>query len=95
MRPRFPKPESVNIVPWPKYVGSLVTMGVWDRIARRYLDIGSTENVRQCEACLKELYEVEREEIRRAITGENYETLWDVAGTHESAGVDGEDEEEP
>lgn len=95
MRPRFPKPESVNIVPWPKYVGSLVTMGVWDRIARRYLDIGSTENVRQCEACLQELYEVEREEIRRAITGDDYETLWDVAGTHEGAGVDGEDEEEP
>ena len=25
MRPRLPKPESINIVPWPKYVASLVS----------------------------------------------------------------------
>ena len=94
MRPRFPKPESVNIVPWPKYVRSLVDAGVWDRIVRRFLEIGSPQIVRECEACLQELYGAEREEIRRAITGDNYETLWDVSGAHAGAEVDGEDDEE-
>jgi hypothetical protein len=94
MRPRLPKPESINIVPWPKYVNSLVTMGVWDHIARRFLEIGPREVVRQCEACLKELRDLERREIRRAITGEKYETLWDARGTHrESAEVEEDDEE--
>lgn len=94
MRPRLPKPESVNIVPWPKLVGSLERTGVWDRIVRRYIDIGPPEIVRQCEQGIEELREFEREEIRNAITGENYETLWDVDGTCEEQGVEVDDEED-
>jgi len=94
MRPRLPKPESVNIVPWPKFVDSLDRTGVWDRIVRRYIDIGPPEIVRQCELSLGELREFEREEIRNAITGENYETLWDVDGTAEEQGVEIDDEDD-
>ena len=94
MRPRLPKPESINIVPWPKYVASLVRLQVWDHIVRRFLEIGPPEIVRQCDDCLQELYRVEQEEIRRAITGENYETLWDVSGSHEEQAEVAEEEEE-
>jgi len=94
MRPRLPKPESINIVPWPKFVETLVRSGVWDRIARRYAEIGPPEMVRQCIACLDELRGVEREEVRRAITGENFETLWDVAGPREEEGVEVDDEDD-
>ncbi len=94
LRPRFPKPESISIIPWPKYVASLVRLEVWDHIVRRFLEIGSPEIVRQCDDCLQELYRVEREEIRRAITGENYETLWDAAGTQGEEGAEVDDEEE-
>lgn len=94
MRPRFPKPETINIIPWPKYVNSLVSTKVWDHIVRRYLELGSSEIVRQCEACLKEIRDAEREEIRRAITGDGYETFWDASGKYaEQAEVDEEDEE--
>lgn len=93
MRPRLPKPESINIVPWPKYVASLVRLEVWDHIVRRFLEIGPPEIVKRCEECLEELKRLEREELRRAITGDNYETLWDVAGTQEGAEVDDDDEE--
>ena len=96
MRPRFPKPESISIIPWPKYVDSLRRLEVWDHIVRRFLEIGPRDVVRQCEACLVELRQFERDEVRRAITGEDYETLWDAAGTYDGAGaeVDGEDDEE-
>ena len=94
MRPRLPKPESINIVPWPKYVGSLVTLDVWDHIVRRFLEIGPREVVRQCEVCLQELRDLERKEIRRAITGEKYETLWDAKGTHRGEGAEVEDDED-
>ncbi len=93
MRPRLPKPESINIVPWPKYVASLVRLEVWDHIVRRFLEIGPPEIVKRCEECLEELKRLEREELRRAITAHNYETLWDVAGTQEGAEVDDDDEE--
>lgn len=93
MRPRLPKPESINIVPWPKYVASLVSLQVWDHIVRRYLEIGPPEIVKRCEDCLEELKKLEREELRRAITGDKYETLWDVRGTQESAEVDDDEED--
>ncbi len=94
MRPRLPKPESISIVPWPKFVESLTRTGVWDRIARRYAEIGPAGIVRQCVACLDELRAVEREEVRRAITGENFETLWDVAGPREGEGVEVDEDDE-
>jgi len=95
MRPRLPKPESINIVPWPKYVASLVHLNVWDHIVRRYIEIGPPETVKRCEEALKELKSFEQEELRRAIVGEQYETLWDAQGTYreESAEVDDDDEE--
>ncbi len=85
MRPRFGRPDSITIIPWPKYISSLAELGIWDRIVRRYADAGSPEVVRQCEKCFAELAKLEREEIRRAISGENYETIWGVPGVAEVA----------
>jgi hypothetical protein len=92
MRPRFRKPDSITIIPWPKYVPSIVELGIWDHIVRRYADTGSAEIVRECERCLAELAKLEREELRRAITGENYETMWGEPGVAEEALVADDDD---
>lgn len=94
MRPRFGKPEVITIIPWPKYVPSLVDLGVWDHIVRRFADTGSPEIVRQCERCYAELAKLEREEIHRAITGENYDTLWGQPGIAEVEALVGDDDDE-
>ena len=73
----------VTIIPWPKYVQSIADLGIWDRIVRRYADTGSAEVVRQCDRCFAELVKLEREEVSRAITGENYETIWGKPGVAE------------
>lgn len=83
MRPRFGKPDTITIIPWPKYVQSIADLGIWDRIVRRFADTGSAEVVRQCDRCYAELVKLEREEIGRAITGENYETIWGKPGVAE------------
>jgi hypothetical protein len=83
MRPRFGKPDTITIIPWPKYVQSLADAGIWDHIVRRFADTGSPETVRQCERCFGELMKLEREEITRAIRGENYETIWGTPGVAE------------
>jgi hypothetical protein len=80
LRPRFPKPESVTIIPWPKYVSSLLRLGVWDHIASRFAEVGDPDLMRQCEACLKELLAAEGQEIGRAIRGENFQDLWRRGG---------------
>lgn len=76
MRPRFPRPESITIIPWPKYVGSLTRLGVWDHIVGRFVDLGGPDLARRCEDCLQELLAAEREELGRALRGENFHDLW-------------------
>ena len=77
LRPRFPKPESLTLIPWPKYVQSLVSLGMWEHVVARFVNLGFPDTVRECEACLEELTALEKEEIRRALSGENYKSLWE------------------
>ncbi len=76
LRPRFPRPESVTVIPWPKYVDSLLRLGIWDRLLTRLTASGYKNAVRACNQALDELRGLERLELARVITGENYHTLW-------------------
>ena len=94
MRPRFGRPESITIIPWPKYITTLAELGIWDHIVRRYAEAGFPEVVRECERCFNELVQLEREEVVRAVRGENYETIWGQRGVAERVGDDDEDDDE-
>lgn len=94
MRPRFGRPESITIIPWPKYVTTLAELGIWDHIVRRYAETGFPEVVRECERCFNELVQLEREEVVRAVRGENYETIWGQRGVAERVGEDDDDEDD-
>lgn len=93
MRPRFGRPDTIVIIPWPKYVSSLAELGIWDHIVRRYADLGSPQTVRECDKCFNQLARLEREEIHRAITGKNYETVWGKKGVAEAVASDDDDED--
>lgn len=90
MRPRFGRPESITIIPWVKYAHSLIDMGIWEHVVRRLADTGSVEAVRESERSYQELERLERRELRRALTGENYETLWGKPGVAEAVARDGD-----
>ena len=92
MRPRFGKPDSITIIPWPKFVQSLAEFGIWDHIVRSYADLGSPKMVRECEKCFAQLRKFESDEVRNAITGENYETIWGARGIAEAEVTIGDDE---
>ena len=94
MRPRFGRPESITIIPWVKYARSLVGMGIWEHVVRRFADAGSPEAVRDCDKCIAELERLERKEIHRALTGENYETIWGKRGVAEAISDDDDDDED-
>jgi hypothetical protein len=76
MRPRFPLPDKMTAIWWPKYINTLCTSGVWDALVRRIAQTGHDDSVRQAEEVLAELRSLEREEIKNAITGEGFQTLW-------------------
>jgi len=76
LRPRFPQPEKVAIIPWPKYVDSLVRLGVWDKVVERCAASGDKAAVRSCAAVLDELRSLEKAELLAVITGDQYHTIW-------------------
>ena len=76
LRPHFPRPKTITLVPWPKYAESLVRLGVWQKVLEIFVHSGHKEAVQACNRTMEELYELERGEISAVITGENYHTMW-------------------
>ena len=76
LRPTFPRVHTLALIPWPRYVESLVNLGVWERIVSRFDEAGQSEAVAACEAVLEELREIEKSEMASVVRGENYHTIW-------------------
>jgi hypothetical protein len=81
MRPRFPLPEKMTAIFWPKYANTLRSTGVWSAIVQRVEAAGFEDSVRQCEAVMQEMLQLERREIRNAISGEGFKTVWQRTAT--------------
>ena len=81
LRPRFPLPDKMTAIWWPKYVNTLYTSGVWAAIVKRIADTGFTDSVRQCDEVFRELQALERQEVRNAISGESFQTIWSRTST--------------
>ncbi len=76
LRPRFSLPDRMTAIWWPKYINTLRTTGVWDSVVRRVAESGYDDSVQQCETVLQELLELERQEVKNAIAGKGYQTIW-------------------
>ena len=76
LRPQFSRPKSITVVPWPKYVDSLVDLGVWSKVLERIAYSGHKEAVQQCDQVLNEVRRLEKNELAAVISGENYHTVW-------------------
>lgn len=77
MRPRFPRPENITIIPWPRYIESLRRLGVWDHLVQRMVNSGQAGAVQACREAYQELLQLERSEVMGAIKGQGYHTLWE------------------
>lgn len=84
LRPRFPRPESITVIPWPKYVRSLERIGIRDRIEQRFMNSEYPTALKACSDGFDELLQIEAEELVNAIRGETYQSVWrnDGAGPH-------------
>jgi hypothetical protein len=80
LRPRFPAPEKIVAIWWPRFVSSLESTGIWDEILERVRDAGHPEAIERAHEALASLIELEQEQQRDAITGKGFRTLWAAAG---------------
>ena len=76
LRPRFGRPESMVLIPWPRFVASIKTLGIWQSVVDRLTVAGGPRFEVLLERCYRELLREERAELGRAITGEGYRALW-------------------
>ena len=78
MRPGFPRLRSLTLIPWLRYIDSLVTTGVWERVIDRLCKAapGDDELLSTCETALKELKDLEKAELLAVVRGDNYRTIW-------------------
>lgn len=77
-RPEFPPPERLLVITWPLRVEALDRLNVLSDLRDRLASLDAFEAIRQLDAAFAKLLELQREELRRAITGEGYRTLWPV-----------------
>jgi hypothetical protein len=85
LRPRFARPGSITLIPWPRYVASIKRLGVWQLVVDRLTGAGATGAEVVLERCYRELLREERAEYIRAVTGEGYQTLWQAEGKRQKA----------
>ena len=75
LRPNFDDPESFIFFPWNGRVDSFVNNQLFDRILERCAGDPTAED--DARAALARLYELDREDLRQAISGgQNYHTLY-------------------
>ncbi len=77
LRPRFPLPERITAIAWPRRIESLVTTGVWAAVEQRLAASSFTDASAQAATVLEELKRLERAEMQNAIRGEGYQTYWE------------------
>lgn len=92
-RAGVPAPERLTIVAWPLRVASLERLGVLEQIRQRLASMDAFRALRNLDAVYVSLLAAEREEFRRAITGEGYRTLWPKPADDGEQG-EGEEREE-
>jgi hypothetical protein len=79
MRPRLGQPEALVMAPWPRRIESLESAGVLEKIVRHFKGIGAPEAASRAVQAYSTLLAAERDEVRAAIVGENYQTYWSRA----------------
>lgn len=77
LRPRFPRPESITIIPWPKGVDSLERLGLWDVLVQKMMGTGHHHMANVCLKVAERLRQLERQESLAAVAGTNYDSLWE------------------
>ena len=76
LRPGFPRVQNLSLIPWSRYVDSLVGLGIWECLVNRFRNLGHTGAVEECELVLQELRAIEKKEMAYAVRGDNYHTIW-------------------
>ena len=76
LRPHLSRPQSITMIPWARSVGALESAGVWARLLARLERCGDAGTLTEARRAYRQLRSLELVEMREAIVGKQYRTVW-------------------
>jgi hypothetical protein len=76
LRPGLGRPRSITLIPWARSVAALEWAGVWPRVIARREGCGDETTLLEARRSLRQLRSLELVEMREAIVGRQYRTVW-------------------
>ena len=76
MRPGLDRPHSITMIPWARSVAALEWAGVWAHVVSRLEGCGDASTLTEARRAFRQLRSLELVELREAITGRQYRTIW-------------------
>lgn len=76
MRPGLDRPHSITMIPWARSVAALESIGVWSHVVSRLEACRDATTLLDARRSLRQLRSLELVELREAIIGRQYRTVW-------------------
>ena len=76
LRPGFDDPEKMVLIPWVRYLETLIDSGIWNLVVNKLEETSYVDPQTSTDEILVKLRNLEYIELANAIKGRSYKTLW-------------------
>ena len=76
LRPGFDDPEKMVLIPWVRYLETLVDSGIWNLIVNKLEETSFIDPQNSTDDILIKLRNLEHIELADAVNGPSYKTIW-------------------
>ncbi|PZC43843.1 MAG: hypothetical protein DK303_000240 [Chloroflexi bacterium] len=76
LRPGFNDPEKMVLIPWIRYLETLVDSGIWSVIVKKLEKASFIDPSVSANEILEKLRNLEHRELADAVNGTSYKTIW-------------------
>ena len=76
LRPGFNDPEKMVLIPWVRYLETLIDSGIWSIVIKKLEDASFIDSKASANEILEKLRNLEHNEMADAENGPSYKTIW-------------------
>ena len=76
LRPGFNDPEKMVLIPWVRYLETLIDSGIWSVVIKKLEEASFIDPRVSADEILEKLRNLEHSELADAVNGPSYKTIW-------------------
>jgi len=80
LRPGFNDPEKMVLIPWVRYLETLIDSGIWSIVIKKLEEASFIDPKASADEIFKKLQNLEHSELADAVNGSSYKTIWSKPG---------------